>query len=310
MLNPPAATGTATPTTDTIFLGEKTTRNTLVARWQARPRAAVSLGYRYVRHHILRRDVNGTDDFLINQNGGILGVDLAPTPQWKVYGNVEIAYADNAYLQLKPRHLQHYQLRSIYRYKSWATISGSFDDLERRNDVLYVSHLDHVRSGTISAEAAANAHFNFNASYGYLDFFTQTDECYAMTPAPANAIPAPPLCADAGTRYLTNGYYDSPTQNGSFGFNLSAMKRLKAGMGYQITAINGTTKAINPRQAPGSLQSTFQAPYAHVMWTLSEGWGLLGNWNYYGYGEGAPPGPTLPRIFHGNVYTLGVHYEF
>ncbi|HEV2135545.1 MAG TPA: hypothetical protein VGR47_15025 [Terracidiphilus sp.] len=310
MLNAPAAAGTASTTTDAIFLGEKITRNTLIARWQATPRTAVSLGYLYTKRHILRRDVNGTDDFPISQNGGILGVDLAPTPQWKVYGNVEIAYADNTYLQLKPRHFQHYQLRSIYRHKSWATVSGSFDDLERRNDVLYVNHFDHVRSGTISLEAIASSHFNLNASYGYLDFFTQTDECYAANPAPLNAIPAPPPCVDNGTPYLTNGYYNSPTQNGSFGFNVSAMKRLKAGMGYQITAIDGTTKAINPRQVPGSSQSTFQAPYAHVMWTLSEGWGLLGNWNYYGYGEGAPPGPTLPRIFHGNIYTLGVHYEF
>lgn len=310
MLNPPGTAGAATATADAVFLGEKTARNTLIARWQATPRTAVSLGYRYVRHHILRRDLNGTDDYPINQSGGILGVDLEPRPDWKVYGNVEIAYADNTYLQLQPRHFQHYQLRSIYRYKSWATVSGSFDDLERRNDVLYVNHRDHARSGDLSVEAVANAHFNLNASYGYMDFFTRTDECYAMTPAPLNAIPAPPPCVANGTPYLTNGYYDSPTQNGMFGFNVSAVKRLKAGLGYQITAVDGTTRAVNPRQAPGSLQSTYQTPYARVTWMLSEGWGLLGNWNYYGYGEGAPPGPTLPRIFHGNLYTLGVHYEF
>lgn len=311
MLNAPAATGTPTVTADAIFLGEKTMRNALIARWQAKPRVAVSLGYRYVRRHILRRDVNGTDDYPINQNSGILGVDLAPAPEWKIFGNIEAAYADNSYLQLKPRHFQHYQLRSIYRYKSLATVSGSFDDLERRNDVLYLNHLDHVRSGSISVEAVANTHVNLNASYGYMDFFTRTDECYTATPAPLNAIPAPsPACQQNGTPYLTDGYYDSPTQNGMFGFNVSAMKRLKAGLGYQITAVNGTTNAINPRQVPGSLQSTYQTPYANVMWTLSEGWGLLGNWNYYGYGEGAPAGPTQPRIFHGNVYTLGVHYEF
>jgi len=43
---------------------------------------------------------------------------------------------------------------------------------------------------------------------------------------------------------------------------------------------------------------------------MSEDWALLGDWNYYGYGEGGSVGPTLPRNFHGNVYTLGMHYEF
>jgi hypothetical protein len=109
---------------------------------------------------------------------------------------------------------------------------------------------------------------------------------------------------------LTNGYYDAPTQNGVFMFNVSPVKRLNAGVGYQITSVSGTTTPINARQAPGSLESQFQTPTAHVMWTLADGWAVRGDWNYYGYGEGAPPGPTAPRVFHGNVYTLGVHYEF
>ena len=309
MLTPPATPGTASTTADVYFLGQKSTRNTLIARWQATPRAAVSLGYRYQRRHIIRRDPT-VDDILINENGALLGVDLEPTHGWKVYGNVEIAYADNAYLQIEPRQLQHYQFRTNYQFKSWATFSGSFDDLERRDNVVYVNHLDHVRGGTASAELSPNTHFNVNLTYGYLDFFTQTDECFTITPAPANPTAAPPPCVANGTPYLTNGYYDSPTQNGSFMFNVTPVKRLNAGVGYQITSINGTTTPINARQAPGSLESQFQTPTAHVMWTLSEGWAVRGDWNYYGYGEGAPPGPTLPRIFHGNIYTLAVHYEF
>lgn len=310
MLVPPAATGTTTSTMDAIFLGEKTARNSLILQWQAMPRASFSLGYRYARDRIFRRDASGVDDFPIHQNGGILGADLRPSPGWRLWGNLEVAYADNTYLQIKPRHLQHYQLRTIYRYKSRATVSGSFDDVERRNDVLYVDHLDHMRGGALSAEVIPNTHFNMDVSYGYMDFFTQTEGCYTLTPAPLNAIPASPACVANGTPYLTSGYYDSPTQNGSFGFNLSAVKRLKAGLGYQITAVNGTTAAINARQAPGSLESEYQSPYGRVMWTIEDGWALRADWNYYGYGEGAPPGPTAPRDFHGSVYTVGVHYEY
>jgi hypothetical protein len=310
MLNPPATTGAPATTADAIFLGEKMARDTLTARWQATPRAAFSLGYRYARRRIFLRDQSSVDNLLIHENGGILGADLQPLKGWKLYGNVEIAYADNTYLQIEPRQLQHYQFRTNYQFKSWATFSGSFNDLERRDNVIYVNHLDHLRSGTASAELSPNTHFSVDLSYGYLDFFTQTDECFTITPAPANPIAASPSCVANGTPYLTNGYYDSPTQSGSFMFNVSPVKRLNAGVGYQITSVNGTATTINARQAPGSLQSQFQTPAAHIAWTLGEGWAVRGDWNYYGYGEGAPPGPTLPRIFHGNISTLGVHYEF
>jgi hypothetical protein len=43
---------------------------------------------------------------------------------------------------------------------------------------------------------------------------------------------------------------------------------------------------------------------------IAQGWGLRGEWNYYDYGEGGAVGPTLPRAFHTNLYTIGMHYEF
>jgi hypothetical protein len=76
-----------------------------------------------------------------------------------------------------------------------------------------------------------------------------------------------------------------------------------------MSAVNGMTEVLNPRQAPGSLQSQYQTPYAKLAWTLYRGWVWKGDWNYYGYGEGTPVGPTSPRS-HGNVYTLGVHHKF
>ena len=40
---------------------------------------------------------------------------------------------------------------------------------------------------------APDAHVSMDLSYGYFYFFTQTDECYAITPAPANPVTASPL---------------------------------------------------------------------------------------------------------------------
>ncbi len=88
------------------------------------------------------------------------------------------------------------------------------------------------------------------------------------------------------------------------------MKKLQSSLGYRISAVNGSEEFLNPRQVPGSLQSQYQSPYVKIAWTVHPGWIWKGDWNYYGYGEGGPVGPTSPRAFHGNLFTLGMHYEF
>jgi len=310
MLLPPATTGTPTVTNDMFYMGQKTQVNTLVASWQALPRASFSLGYRYRTRDIVYRNPD-TNDIPIHEQGGLFGADLRPAHNWKINGNVEVAYADRAFTQISPRQLQHYQVRTTYQPKSWATIFGVFNDLERRDNVTYVQHLDHSRAFSAGADLTPNEHYGIELGYGYLDIFTQTDECYTSTPAPENVVrTTSPACIANGTPYYTNGYYDSPTQYGSIGFIFMPIKQFRSGLGYRMTAVNGTTTTINPRQVPGSLQSQYQSPYANAAWTVHDGWALKGEWNYYGYGEGTPIGPTLPRSFRGNVYTVSMHYEF
>jgi hypothetical protein len=77
-----------------------------------------------------------------------------------------------------------------------------------------------------------------------------------------------------------------------------------------MSAVNGKTELLNPRQVPGSLQSEYQTPYANIAWNVTPQWAFKADWNYYSYGEGTPIGPTLPRSFRGNVYTLSLHHEF
>ena len=43
---------------------------------------------------------------------------------------------------------------------------------------------------------------------------------------------------------------------------------------------------------------------------MAPSWTWKADYNYYGYGEGSPIGPTAPRSFRGNVYTLAVNYAF
>ena len=169
--------------------------------------------------------------------------------------------------------------------------------------------MGHNRSIGIGADISPNEHYAIELNYGYVDAFTRTGICFASTPPPAGGAPTAP--ADYGTNtFLGTGYYDEPTQYGSVDVMLSPGKKLQSHVGYRLNAVNGTTEFLNPRQVPGSLQSHYQTPFAKVVWTVARGWGLRGEWNYYDYGEAGPVGPTLPRAFHTNLYTVGIHYEF
>ncbi len=174
----------------------------------------------------------------------------------------------------------------------------------------YVNHLDHSRSITFGASLMPNVHYGLDLNYGYVDVFSQTNLCYVATPAPAGAIGVPAGTGCGSNTLLGNGRYDAPTQYGSIGVTLAPIKKLRSSLGYRMSAVSGTTEFLNPRQVPGSLQSQYQSPYANVAWTVHPGWIWKGEWNYYGYGEGGPVGPTSPRAFHSNVCTIAMHYEF
>lgn len=310
MLLPLATPGTPTITSDAYFMGQKTQVNTVLASWQALPRANFSLGYRYRTRDIVYRNPD-LNDIPVHEQGGLFGLHLRPSHNWRVNGNVELAYADTAFTRISPRQLQHYQLRTTYQIKSWATIFGVFNDRERRNNVTYVRHLDHSRAFSAGADLTPSQRYSVELNYGFLNVLTRTDECYTSTPPlPGASRTTSPACLANGTPYHNDGYYVSPVHYDSFAVVLTPVKRLQSGFGYRMTAVDGNFSAINPRQVPGALQSQYQSPFANLAVTVHPGWALKGDWNYYGYGEGTPIGPTLPRSFRGNIYTLGMHYEF
>jgi hypothetical protein len=305
MLVPPANPSAST-TTDYQILNQKTNTNTIVAAWDATTRARLTLGYRYRNRTITQL----ADAVPIHENWGLFGAALRPTPQLRINFNFDGMYADRAFTRISPRQLQHYVLRATYQPHSWLTFSGTANILESRNNVQTVNHLDHNRSFSFGTSIAPGEKWSLDMSYGYTDIFSTTILCYASTPAPPNATPAPPICVGAGTPYQSDGYYNQPTQYGSFGIVSSPFKRFHVDAGYRISAVNGKTTFMNVRQVNGSLQSYFQTPYAGVAWDLEPKWTWKADYNFYGYGEGLPIGPTLPRNFHGNIVTLAVRYAF
>jgi hypothetical protein len=305
MLVPPG-NPTSTTTPDYQILNQKTSTNTITAAWDATARARLSVGYRYRSRTITQL----ADVIPIHENWGLFGAALRPTPQLRINFNFDGMYADNAFTRISPRQLQHYVVRSTYQPRPWLSFSGSANLFESRNNVATVNHLEHNRSFSFGTSIAPGEKWSLDMSYGYSDIYSTTLLCYASTPPPPTAGTAPPVCVSAGTPYQSNGYYNQPTQFGSFGIVSSPVKRFHLNAGYRISAVNGSTDAINIRQVNGSLQSYFQSPYAGVSWDLEPQWTWKADYNLYGYGEGLPVGPTLPRNFHGNIVTLSVHYAF
>jgi hypothetical protein len=306
LLAPPSSPVTVT-TPDLQFLNQKTKTNTFIVAWDAASRARLSLGYRY-RSRIIT-DAGG--DFIpIHENWGILGAALRPTPKWRINFDGEAMYADNAFTRISPRHLEHYQLRTHYKPTSWMDFAGTVNIRESRDDVQTVNHLEHNRDFSFGTSITPNERWSIDLNYAYDSVYSSTIECYASTPAPATATTAPDVCVAAGTPFASTGYYNAPTQFGSFGCTVAPVKHIHFNGGYRMSAVNGNSDMINVRQVDGSLQSQYQSPYAKFAVDIAKNWFWKADYNYYGYGEGSPIAPTLPRSFRGNVYTLAVNYAF
>jgi hypothetical protein len=340
MVATPALSIPVSPTLAPVnSLGQKIESNRVIGEWEAASWVQVSLGYVYRARTIslARSLATGavtapsllTYTQAIHENGGTLGLLLRPTRNWRINTNIETTWADASYVQSDPRQAQRYEVRTTYKPKDWATVYGAYHDFEKRDNVTLVNYRAHSRAFSAGTSLNPNERFGVDLSYGYIDVFSRSTNCF-FDPAgsqPADAIPMPggataPPCGNlnvyspaTGTvsnpAFYGTSYFDAPTHYASASVVLTPIKPLQAVAGYRVTAIAGSTEMLNPAEVPGTLQSKYQTPYARLAWKSTHAWAFKGEWNYYGYGETSGLiGPTMPRNFHGNICTLGVHYEY
>ncbi|HTV06724.1 MAG TPA: hypothetical protein VME86_15250 [Acidobacteriaceae bacterium] len=306
------------------FFGQKYLTNDVTGTWDGWSRATLSLTYRYQSHIIavgiphsdplpLGSVTNGT--VTIHQNGGIFNAALRPNAQWDLSGSIELLYNDNTYTPVEPRQEQHYSVHTLYKPKSWITISGVFNDLEQHNntnnnqdavaagEATYAGPIDHVghsRVVSVGAVLMPNQHYGADFNYSYSDVYTATNICYdaaASSTLPGAATPSGTACPGAavrGTHYYEFGpardFMDAPTQYGSVAFLYSPINSIHSGIGYNITSVDGSRFFNDARDVNGSLVSTYQSPYVNLAWTVHKAWIWTAQYNFYGYGEGGPSG--------------------
>ena len=314
------------------YFGQNFLTNNLTGSWDISPRTTVSLTYRVGTHTIAQGSPhnvplavgatsNGTVS--IHENAGIFNAALRPTANWSVNGTIEAGYNDNAFTPVGARQTRHYRFYTMYRPKSWATISGAFNDLERHNntnnnqaaiaagDDPYIgplNHVDHSRIASIGAVLSPNEHYGLDLNYAYTDVYTATNICYDNGASPTQpgtasttSTGAPSICpgvyARGSTTKLADWYardfMDAPTQFGSVAVMLSPNAKIHSNIGYRISAVSGSQFFNDARAVNGSLDSTYQSPFFNLAWTLHPGLIWKAEYNFFGYGEGGPSGPQF-----------------
>jgi len=321
----PVTPGNPTPvgTPSLGFFGQRFITNDATLTWNGWSRATLSLTYRH-RNHVIGEGESPTiahntaltngattgGTVTINEDGGIMNIALRPSSKWDVNGSAELLYDDNVFTPVAPRQTQHYRVHTLYRAKSWATLSGAYNDLERKNNTNNtgvapldgpLGHLDHSRVASVGAQMFPNEHFGLMLDYSYSDIYTTTNICYdgaGSAAAPGAATPSGTACPssspDRGVTYYDFGpvrdFMDAPTHAGSAALTMSPTNRFHSEVGYRISSVDGSRFYNDARDVAGSLVSTWQSPFLNVAYNVRPNWIWKAEYNFYQYGEGGASG--------------------
>jgi hypothetical protein len=246
---------------------------------------------------------SGNDFIPINGHSAIFGFSARPSEKFRVSFDTELFYADNIFTRISPRHLQVYRVRTNYKPQSWMSFGGTVSIRENRNNTADIGNLQHNRSYAFSAVIApAEAKWGLDFSYDYNDIFSQTNICFVATPAPPNSL-------SCGTPFLQGlSVYNERAHYGAGSIFLKPVARVTAALGYTVTSSTGDTLILNPNAPTGPLSFNYHLPSAMLVIQISKKLAYKTGWNFYDYNEKSAPGPTLPRDFRGNVFTVSLRY--
>jgi hypothetical protein len=324
------------------FLKQASTINTFEVEYQFTPRMSAYIGYRFERRDITdnnqdlqiqtffpgptaalaNRGVcvgqplasNGTctvavpdaeaDSVRINAQSALFGFSARPSNKLRFSFDMEQYYADNAFTRISPRHWQRYKGRLNAKITEWWNFGTAINIRENRNNTADIGNKQHNRSYAFnSVFAPADSKWGLDLSYDYNDIFSQTNICFVATPVPAGSL-------SCGTPFLSGiSVYSEASHTGAGSIYLKPVKRVTTAVGYTVTSSNGNTLILNPIAPTGPLAFNYHLPTASLVVQMAKNVAFKGGWNYYDYNEKSNPGPTLPRDFRGNTFTLSLRYS-
>ncbi len=324
------------------FLKQFVAINTFEVEYQFSPRVTAYVGYRYERREITDNDAdlqfqtffpgptaalanrgacagqplaaNGTCTVQVPDSGStfvrinaqsvLFGFSARPSNKLRFSFDTEQYYADNVFTRISPRHLQWYKGRVFYKPTAWWNLGTAINIRENRNNTSDIGNLQHNRSYAFnSVMSPGEGKWGLDLSYDYNDIFSQTNICFVSTPVPAGSL-------SCGTPFLSSvSVYSEASHIGSGSIFLKPVKRVTAAVGYTVTSSNGTTLILNPNAPTGPLAFNYHLPSGSLVVDLAKNLAFKGGWNYYDYNEKSDPGPTLPRDFRGNSFTLSLRYS-
>lgn len=320
------------------FLRQETNLNTVELEYDFTRYFSGYIGYRYAKRDITTRDqtveletffptlpnrgdctglpldANGVcqtstldqgGDFVpINTHSALLGFSARPSEKLRFSFDTEQMYADNTFTRIMPRHMQIYKGRIRVKPADWWSAGGAVNIRENRNDTADINNKQHNRSFAFNTVLApAEGKWGLDLSYDYNDIFSQTNICFVATPVPATAL-------SCGAPFLASlSTYTELTHNASGSIYLKPVRRVTAAVGYTITSSTGDTLILNPNAPTGPLSFNYHLPTASLAIEISKNLLYKTGWNFYDYNEKSDPGPTLPRDFRGNVFTISLRYS-
>lgn len=324
------------------FLQEDSKTNTFMVRYDFNRHIGGRIGYRYRSRNIVHR-LGETEDLRyfpslpnrgdcagqpllpdgscavtvtdsegertpINEHSALLGLWARPNSQLRVSFDMELLSADRSFTRISPRQMQRYKLRANYQPVEWATIAGSININEARNNILDVFHKRHNRSYGFSVVMMPNDRVGFDVGYDLSDVFSQTNICYTIGSAPPPPGSGP--CPTSGGLISGISLYDDDAHFFHFDLMWRPIARMETRVGYAVTHTSGQATFLQPNAPLGPLDINYHLPSASIAFDLTKRLTWKAGWNYYNYDENAPPDPTGPRSFRANLVNLSLRYAF
>jgi hypothetical protein len=309
-----------TPTIAQSSFNQTWKRNQTELAWDFSKKTGVHIGYRYGDrnfNHFIDYLPGDLDHFVGLEKTALFGIWARPIHALRLNFDLEHTNFNGVFVRLSPRKEARYRFQASYKPRSWATLAGSINILQRSNADAETRFVGHNQNYGLTASLAPRERFGMDLAYNFnsviqnaLICFNDTPPTGVILPFVANANNNDCVGNDTSNNLLANSYYTNHTNFGMATVRFKATKRVMANVGYSITSVDGNVPQFNILQPLGSLQYKYQQPVANLSVDIGHKWAFNMGWNYYQYAEGSLVGPTAPRYFHASSLTESLRYAF